>query len=84
MAMAQSTLTQQVLSLPVGEREALLVELLSSLDGEDDIVSPEAWDQAWGAEVAARAREVDTVAVQCVAGDVVLDEMRRGVRDSGR
>ncbi len=82
--MARSTLAQRVLSLPEAEREALLGELLSSLDGEGDTVSPEAWDQAWGAEVAARAREVDTGAVQCVPGDVVLDEMRRGVRDSRR
>ncbi len=82
--MPQSALAQQVLSLPVGEREALFAELLSSLDGEGDSVSPTEWDLAWRAEVEARLREVEAGAVQCVPADVVLDEMRRGVRDSGQ
>ena len=68
--MTTEALSQQALLLPVEERAALAEQLLASLD---DIPEAEI-EQLWFAEAARRAAQIDSGAVQRIAGEQVRQE----------
>jgi len=65
-------LLARALMLPEAARAALADSLIESLDGPVD----EDAEQAWRHEVACRLRELDAGAVQPVAWDNVLRQLR--------
>ncbi len=67
-------LLQQALALPPGERAGVAAVLLSSLDpeGDDD---PQAAEDAWAAELEARARRVISGESAGLPWETVRDEL---------
>ena len=67
-------LEAEVLSLAAADRSRLLDKLIASL--EDD----PAVDQAWMGEGRRRDAEIESGAVQALAGEAVLARLRAGLR----
>jgi hypothetical protein len=74
---ALESLLEQALRLPDAERGKLAMQLLRTLEPEDeDGVSKEEWEAAWSAEIDRRVREVDDGSAELLDGDEVLAEAR--------
>jgi hypothetical protein len=74
---ALESLLEQALRLPDAERGKLAMQLLRTLEPEDeDEVSKEDWEAAWSAEIDRRVREVDDGSAELLDGDEVLAEAR--------
>jgi hypothetical protein len=74
---ALESLLEQALRLPDAERGKLAMQLLRTLEPEDeDEVSKEEWEAAWSAELDRRVREVDDGSAELLDGDEVLAEAR--------
>lgn len=74
---ALESLLEQALQLPDAERGKLAMQLLRTLDPEDeDEVSKDEWEAAWSAEIDRRVREVDDGSAELLDGDEVLADAR--------
>ena len=74
---ALESLLEQALQLPDAERGKLAMQLLRTLDPEDeDEVSKDEWEAAWSAEIDRRVREVDDGGAELLDGDEVLADAR--------
>ena len=74
---ALESLLAQALRLPDAERGKLAMQLLRTLEPEEeDEVSKEEWEAAWSAELDRRVREVDDGSAELLDGDEVLAEAR--------
>jgi hypothetical protein len=72
---ALESLLAQALRLSDAERGKLAIQLLRTLEPEDeDEVSKEEWEAAWSAEIDRRVREVDDGNAELLDGDEVLAE----------
>jgi hypothetical protein len=77
--MTKPELLAAVLDLPVGERAALAVALIRSIDtpDSDPPVAHEEWEELWAAEVGRRIREWDAGEVKGVPAAQALADARR-------
>jgi putative addiction module component (TIGR02574 family) len=66
MSIDPAKLREEALRLPLDARSRLVAELLGSLDDEDEIEDPQAYDAAWSSEIAERLRAIDAGEVQAV------------------
>lgn len=74
---ALDSLLEQALRLPDAERGKLAMQLLRTLEPDDeDEVSKDEWEAAWSAEIDRRVREVDDGSAELIDGDEVLAEAR--------
>jgi hypothetical protein len=74
---ALESLLEQALQLPEAERGKLAVQLLRTLDPDDeDELTRGEWEAAWSAEIDRRVREVDDGTAELLDGDEVLAEAR--------
>jgi hypothetical protein len=74
---AVESLLEQALRLPDAERGKLAMQLLRTLEPEDeDEMSKDEWEAAWSAEIDRRVREVDDGSAELLDGDEVLAESR--------
>jgi putative addiction module component len=74
---ALESLLEQALRLPDAERGKLAMQLLRTLEPEEeDEVSKEEWEAAWSAELDRRVREMDDGSAELLDGDEVLAEAR--------
>lgn len=74
---ALESLLEQAIRLPDAERGKLAMQLLRTLEPEDEgEVSKEEWEAAWSAELDRRVREVDDGSAELLDGDEVLAEAR--------
>lgn len=74
---ALESLLEQALQLPDAERGKLAMQLLRTLEPEDeDEVSKDEWEAAWSQEIDRRVREVDDGSVELLDGDEVLADAR--------
>ncbi len=67
-------LLQEAMQLTSDERELLAVELFASLEKEPG------YDEAWGAEIERRIKEIDDGTVEMIPGDRVMAELRERLR----
>ncbi len=67
-------LLQEAMQLTSDERELLAVELFASLEKEPG------YDEAWGAEIGRRMKEIDDGTVEMIPGDRVMAELRERLR----
>lgn len=74
---ALESLLEQALQLPDAERGKLAMQLLRTLepDDEDEVTGVE-WEAAWSVEIERRVREVDDGSAELLDGDEVLAEAR--------
>jgi hypothetical protein len=74
---ALESLLEQALQLPDAERGKLAMQLLRTLepDDEDEVIGDE-WEAAWSAEIDRRVKEVDDGSAELLDGDEVLAEAR--------
>jgi hypothetical protein len=74
---ALESLLKQALELPDAERGKLAMQLLRTLEPDDeDEVAGDEWEAAWSAEIDRRVREVDDGSTELLDGDEVLAEAR--------
>ena len=74
---ALESLLAQALQLPDAERGKLAMQLLRTLEPEEeDEVSKGEWEAAWSAEIDRRVSEVDDGRVELFDGDEVLADAR--------
>jgi hypothetical protein len=74
---ALEALLEQALQLPDDQRGTLAVQLLRTLepDDEEEVTSDE-WQAAWSVEIDRRVHEVDDGTAELLDGDEVLDDAR--------
>ena len=73
MVMSVDEITKEAIKLEPSARAALADKLIESLESEE----PDEIQRLWAAEAIRRRDEVRTGKVQPVAGEQVLDEVRR-------
>src|SRR5262249_16393686 len=74
---ALESLLEQALQLPDSERGKLAMQLLRTLEPEDeDEVSKDEWEAAWSQEIDRRVCEVDDGSVELLDGDEVVGDAR--------
>ena len=70
MSTVFEALEAEVLKLPSSERSRLLERLIVSLDEDADV------EEAWALEADRREAELDSGAVDAVAGDEMMERLR--------
>lgn len=74
MSITLESIEAEVLNLPAADRSRLLDKLIASLDADQAI------EEAWRVEARRRDEEIESGAVQVIAGDVVLAQLRAALR----
>jgi len=84
MASRKRKVLDEALKLPAKERAEIAGKLLQSLDAEESMEDPQVVEATWAAEVARRARDLDTGRVKGLsraeARKIVIADPRRPVR----
>jgi hypothetical protein len=70
------TLMAEALELPERDRAAFAARLLRSLEPDDEPVTVEEWEAAWGEEIERRVQQIRSGNVELVDGDEVLKAAR--------
>jgi hypothetical protein len=74
---ALDALFEQALQLPDDQRGTLAVQLLRTLEPDDEEeVTGDEWQAAWSVEIDRRVREVDDGTAELLDGDEVLADAR--------
>jgi len=76
MAASKDEVIRTALTLPEAERADLIGALIESLDASVDAGA----EEAWHTEIARRAEELDSGAVQSIPWDVVKQRLSRAPR----
>ena len=58
------------------ERARVALDLIRSLDKDEEIVTREEWEAAWYEEIERRAQDVQAGRVELVDGEQVMAELR--------
>lgn len=72
---------RRAMELSYDERAKLSEELWWSLHPPGEDVSQEEIDASWDAEIKRRIEEIDSGAVEMIPGELVLEKMRRRLKE---
>lgn len=79
MSISFEQLKQEAAKLPEAQRAELALEMLRSLDEEDDFASEEI-ERAWLDEIARRSAEIDRGEAIMIPGDEAIARIRQRLR----
>ena len=80
--MSKEEVLSLALALPAEDRAALAYEILHSLEPAES--TPADWEQAWSAELQARAERLDRGETTARDWREVVSELRSGLKRTGR
>ena len=76
MARSIDDIEKELMALPEQDRSRIALDLLRSLDKDDESLSREEWDAAWREEIQRRVKDVHEGQVELVDAEEALAELR--------
>ncbi|MDZ7661049.1 addiction module protein [Thiohalophilus sp.] len=76
MARSINDLEKEVFALPREDRARIALDLIRSLDKDDEPISREEWEAAWREEIQQRVQDVHEGRVELVDAEEALAELR--------
>jgi len=76
MARSIADIEKELMALPTEDRARVALDLIRSLDKDEETLSREEWEAAWHEEIERRVQDVHAGRVELHDAEVVLAELR--------